>query len=71
MDYFAWSQEYYRDAENLLSTIEKYKNLLKTADRLNYEQLNSTLSSYRYIYYDLVNTARTLEERAKESLNAA
>ncbi len=71
MDYFAWSQEYYRDAKNLLSTIEKYKNLLKNADRLNYEQLNSTLSSYRYIYYDLMNTARNLEERAKESLDAA
>lgn len=71
MDYFTWSQEYYRDAENLLKTIRKYEQQLKAGETDNLELLNSTISSYRYIYYDLRNTAKMLESRAMEEINAA
>lgn len=71
MDYFTWSQEYYRDAENLLKTIRKYELQLKAGETDNLELLNSTISSYRYIYYDLRNTAKMLESRAMEEINAA
>lgn len=71
MDYFTWSQEYYNDAENLLKTIRKYEEQLKKGETDNLEFLNSTISSYRYIYYDLLNTAKMLESRAMEEKNAA
>ena len=71
MDYFTWSQEYYRDAENLKQTIKKYEEQLKSADYTNLEFLNSTISTYRNIYYDLINIAKELESRSKESYNAA
>ena len=71
MDYFTWSQEYYRDAENLLKTIRKYEQQLKAGETDNLELLNSTISSYRYIYYDLRNTAKMLKSRAMEEINAA
>lgn len=71
MDYFTWSQEYYNDAENLLKTIRKYEEQLKKGEADNLEFLNSTISSYRYIYYDLLNTAKMLEARAMEEKNAA
>lgn len=71
MDYFTWSQEYYRDAQNLKETIKKYEEQLKSADYTNLEFLNSTISTYRNIYYDLINIAKELESRSKENINAA
>lgn len=71
MDYFTWSQEYYRDAENLKQTIKKYEEQLKSADYTNLEFLNSTISTYRNIYYDLINIAKELKSRSKENINAA
>lgn len=71
MDYFTWSQEYYNDAQNLLKTIRKYEEQLKSGETDNLELLNSTISSYRYIYYDLLNTSKMLEARASEEKNAA
>ncbi len=71
MDYFTWSQEYYNDAQNLLKTIRKYEEQLKSGETDNLELLNSTISSYRYIYYDLLNTYKMLEARASEEKNAA
>ena len=71
MDYFTWSQEYYRDAQNLKETIKKYEVQLKSADYTNLEFLNSTISTYRNIYYDLINIAKELESRSKEKINAA
>ena len=71
MDYFTWSQEYYRDAQNLKETIKKYEEQLKSADYANLEFLNSTISTYRNIYYDLINIAKELESRSKEKINAA
>ena len=71
MDYFTWSQEYYRDAQNLKETIKKYEEQLKSADYKNLEFLNSTISTYRNIYYDLINIAKELESRSKEKINAA
>ena len=63
MDYKEWSQEYYRDAKSLLKTLRKYELMLKNGTKENLEELNSTVSSYRYIYYDLLNTAKLLEKR--------
>ncbi|MGN1138016.1 MAG: hypothetical protein ACI4RM_01085 [Ruminococcus sp.] len=71
MDYFTWSQEYFRDAENLKQTIKKYEEQLKSADYTNLECINSKISTYRNIYYDLINIAKELESRSKESYNAA
>ncbi len=71
MDYFTMSIEYYRDAEKILKTLRKYEAQLKECKRENLEKINSTIASYRYIYYDLINTARDLEKRAKEIENAA
>lgn len=57
------AQDYRKDAENILKTIRKYEARLDTAKRINLEKLNSTIASFRYIYYDLINTAKLLEER--------
>ncbi len=71
MNYFTWSREYYRDAEKLLKHIRKLEEELKTANKLNLEEINSTIASYRYIYYDVLNTAKLLEERARKATDAA
>mgnify|MGYP006967317810 CR=1 FL=1 len=59
------------DAENLLKTIRKYEKVLKEGKVQNLELINSILSNYRNIYYDILNTAKMLEARAKEEQNAA
>ena len=71
MNYFTWSQEYYKDAENLLKTIRKYEKTLKEGNIQNLEMLNSLLANYRNIYYDILNTAKMLEARGMEQINAA
>ena len=71
MNYFTWSQEYYKDAENLLKTIRKYEKILKEGNIQNLEMLNSVLANYRNIYYDILNTAKMLEARGMEQKNAA
>ncbi|MBR2279361.1 MAG: hypothetical protein IJ903_00320 [Ruminococcus sp.] len=71
MDYNEWAKEYLTDAEKILKTIRKYENLLKNGDEKNEENLNSIIASYRYIYYDLINTAKMMKSRAKEKTNAA
>ena len=71
MDYSVMAREYYESAEKLKKTISKYENKLKTAEQRNLEEINSIIASYRNIYYDVFNTARMLEERAKEKENAA
>lgn len=65
------AREYYESAEKLKKTIRKYENKLKKAEQRNLEEINSIIASYRNIYYDVLNTARMLEERAKEKENAA
>lgn len=71
MDYFTMSKEYFRDAENILKTLRKYESKLKGCKKENLEKLNSTIASYRYIYYDLLNTAKLLEKRGRKVQNAA
>ena len=71
MDYEKWSEEYYSQARGITSVIEKYKSELKTSRGKNYERLNSVISGYRCIYYELLDTARTLEAKAKETAHAA
>lgn len=67
MNYFTWSQEYYRDAENLLKTIRKYETALKEGKVQNLELINSIISNYRNIYYDVLNTGKLLESRGLET----
>lgn len=71
MNYNEWAEEYIKDAENLKKVIDKYYKLIKDGKATNEENVNSIIASYRYIYYDLINTAKMLKERAKESVNAA
>lgn len=71
MNYFRWSKEYYEDAKNLLRTIRKYEKALKNKDVQNLEAINSIIANYRNIYYDIINTAKMLEERGAEHNNAA
>ena len=66
MDYFTMSKEYVQDAKKILKTLRKYEAKLKKSKKENLEKLNSKIASYRYIYYDLLNTAKLLEKRAKK-----
>lgn len=67
MDYFTMSKEYFQDAKKILKTLRKYEEKLKNSRKENLEKLNSKIASYRYIYYDLLNTAKLLEKRAKKN----
>ena len=58
MDYFTMSKEYFQDAKKILKTLRKYEAKLKNSRKENLEKLNSKIASYRYIYYDLLNTAK-------------
>lgn len=71
MNYIEWANEYYKDAENLKKTINKYESILKEGKDKNEEKLNKTISFYTYVYYDLVNTAKMLEKKGKKKVNAA
>ncbi|MCR5653204.1 MAG: hypothetical protein K6F88_05320 [Ruminococcus sp.] len=66
MDYFTMSQEYFRDADAIHKTMRKYEAKLSGCRKENLEKLNSTIASYRYIYYDLYNTAKLLLKRAQK-----
>ncbi|MEE3333480.1 MAG: hypothetical protein VZR54_04295 [Ruminococcus sp.] len=63
MNYKEWSDEYFRDAENLKKTIRKYEAIAKNSSR-NLEKINTIIFSYRNIYYDILNTGKMLRERA-------
>ena len=69
MDYFKMSQEYFRDAEKIMKTLRKYESRLRGCKKENLEKLNSIIASYRYIYYDLYNTAKLLRNRAEKMGN--
>ena len=60
------SKEYYQDSKKILKTLRKYEAKLGKSKKENLEKLNSKIASYRYIYYDLLNTAKLLEKRAKK-----
>ena len=66
MDYFTMSQEYFSDAEKIMKTLRKYESRLNGCKNENLEKLNSIIASYRYIYYDLYNTAKLLRHRAEK-----
>lgn len=71
MNYNEWAREYFNDADNLMKTIRKYENLLKEGNEKNEENLNSIIASYRYVYYDLINTAKMLKKKAEGVKNAS
>ena len=66
MDYLEWSEEYEKNAQRILSVIERKRQRMKelglTADER--KQLNDDIIAYRKIYYDLRDVAITLRERA-------
>ena len=66
MDYLEWSQEYEKNAQRILSVIERKNQRIKehglTADQR--KQLSDDIAAYRKIYYDLRDVARTLRDRA-------
>ena len=72
MDYLEWSEEYEKNAQRILSVIERKKQRMKenglTADQR--KQLNDDILAYRKIYYDLRVVAITLRERAGDSHEA-
>ena len=71
MNYIEWAEEYINDAKKIKKVIDKYYKLLKDGETTNEENINSVIASYRYIYYDLINTAKMLKARAKENADAA
>lgn len=72
MNYKEWSDEYFRDAENLLKTIRKYEKMLEDKNPKNLEKINSIIITYRNIYYDILNTGKLLLARANgDEYNAA
>ncbi len=71
MNYNEWAEEYYKDAENIKKTMNKYEKILAEEKPRNEENINSIIAFYRYVYYDLINTAKMLKERAEVKENAA
>lgn len=61
MDYNEWAQEYFTQAEKIQEKIEK----LKALNSSNAESMNSMINSYKYIYYELIGTAKLLKEKEK------
>ena len=66
MNYLEWSEEYEKNAQRIMSVIERKKQRMKqsglTADQR--KQLNDDIVAYRRIYYELRDVAVTLRERA-------
>jgi hypothetical protein len=62
MDYIKWAKEYYESAEKIKTKIDQ----LKAVKNSNAEEGNLSLSHYQYIYYDLLHTAKMLEEKGKK-----
>lgn len=65
MNYLEWSENYRKDAEKILRVIEKKKALLKDASQDEKTTLSRDILRYRKIYYDLMQTACLLRDRAK------
>lgn len=67
MDYLEWSAEYEKNAQRVLSVIERKKQRLNekclTADER--KQLNDDIVSYRKIYYELRDIAIALRDRGE------
>jgi len=72
MNYLEWAEEYEKNAQRVMSVIERKKQRMKehglTADER--KQLNDDIIAYRKIYYDLRDVAVTLKERAGVSHEA-
>ncbi|MBQ5397897.1 MAG: hypothetical protein IIU14_00485 [Ruminococcus sp.] len=71
MNYHDWSNEYFRDAEKIKKTLEKYEKMLREGKSKNKEKLNTTVFAYRNIYYELLNTGRMLRDRANGVMDNA
>lgn len=65
MDYVLWSNEYFDEADKILRNIEVLKKRLKNATFDEAKNLNSQITAYRYIYYELCLTGKHLMSKAK------
>lgn len=64
MDYKAMADEYFKSAEDLLKTLRKYEDQLKTCKACNREQINGVIAYYRSLRNEALHTAITLSRRA-------
>lgn len=65
MDYVLWSNEYFDEADKVLRNIEVLKKRLKNASFDEAKNLNSQITAFRYIYYELYLTGQHLLSKAK------
>lgn len=70
MNYNEWAEEYFNDAKNVMKTIKKYEKRIESGEETNEENINSIIAFYRYVYYDIMNTAKMLKNRAEAINNA-
>jgi hypothetical protein len=70
MNYNEWAEEYFNDAKNVMKTIKKYEKRIESGEETNEENINSIIAFYRYVYYDILNTAKMLKNRAEAINNA-
>ncbi|MBQ5347491.1 MAG: hypothetical protein IIU39_05530 [Ruminococcus sp.] len=70
MNYNEWAEEYFNDAKKVMKTIKKYEKRIESGEETNEENINSIIAFYRYVYYDILNTAKMLKNRAEAINNA-
>lgn len=71
MDYFAWSQEYYLEAEKVRRNIERMKRKLKEGKIYEKRTMEDNIKKMQSILYECLQTAAYLEGIAKEKSHAA
>lgn len=73
MNYLEWAEEYLENARRILAVIEKKKALMndRTLSRDARKAISDTITEYRCIHRELLETAAKLRERAGESRHAA
>lgn len=63
MNYYEWSNEYYKSALEVNDSIEKLKNQRKIASKSIVKELDSRITEYKKIYNDCMSIANHLMNR--------
>ncbi len=71
MDYFVWSQEYYKEAEKIKRNLLKMKEKLKKISMYERRTLEDNIQKLQIIYYECLHTANYLESIARGKRDAA
>lgn len=71
MDYFAWSKEYYEEAEKIKRNLKRMKENLKTVSMYQRRTLEDNIQKLQLIYYECMHTACYLENIARGKRDAA